>query len=138
MLYTENYMNRFLLLLTVFVILLCTSSCQLTHNDITNLPIDIVSPDFEYIEIDDKPYDYNYVVGANQLQYSDGYLYCYDSIISDKNKTLKKIDIKTGIVTSVCSDPICLHNSPECPIFGIANAFFVHNNNVFFMFSFCI
>lgn len=83
---------------------------------------------YSYTENSDRP-----VSGAPttslpwNLQYADGYLYLASfggmGIPGEANSglmyTLRRINPVTGNVTDVCPDPLCAHNSTECPFYGL-------------------
>lgn len=91
--------------------------------------------EFPYIHVEDKPYSLNANNGISKLEYSDGYIYFYNGWTSAGNKgsnTLKKLDPQTGEITSVCPDPVCTHNSPECDLYGFSDINYIYENSVIF------
>jgi len=87
----------------------------------SNFTIEIPS----YIESDDLPIAaYSRLKGA-RFQYRNGYMYFYESKAGAFNlskytpsDTLLRFNPKTGAITTVCPDPLCTHNTPECPFAG--------------------
>lgn len=41
------------------------------------------------------------------------------------NGMLYRVNERTGNATSVCTDPLCLHDSPECLLYGIKDIFYI-------------
>ncbi len=96
---------------------------------------DTIEIPFEFTESDDEPTDnYNLMLGWNILGFSDGYIYFVNGSSNpfnlQENQTLWKYNIKTNNLTSVCSDPICKHNTPSCPLYAITDQYYIYNNKV--------
>ena len=113
-------MKRIFILLFVLSVLL--TSCE--NTDVTPQPTP--ESDFPYTESDDGYLTYNAESVASQFKYHDGCLYfgggsSYaiptegDGVSTD----YLKMNLKTGNVVSVCSDPLCRHDFTDCPIYGI-------------------
>ena len=89
---------------------------------------------FEYTHSDDKLVEYNVLYG-DYLQYSDGYLYFFNGMsdfINGSSNTLMRYNVKTGNITTVCPDPLCGHNTGDCPFFGTQHTYYLKNNKVSF------
>lgn len=70
--------------------------------------------EFSYTENSDEPVSFGtQTIGT--VKYYDGYVY----IVSD---TLYRVNVSTGNVTTVCQDPICVHDSENCPLYGIGGS----------------
>ena len=96
-------MKRFVFALCLLLIL---TSCGDTE------PPERLKTDFVYTESDDYPLYF----GSSQihdLKYNSGYIYKYYS------GNLYRLNPRTGNVTYVCGDPLCLHNSADCPLYGM-------------------
>ncbi len=118
-------MRKFILLLLLCILL---SSCG---SELHYLPAESagsVDSGYAYTPSDDRPIS----SGSTEsmpwyLQYADGYLFIYGTIGSgipaaDNTGlvyTLKRINPETGIVTEVCPDPLCSHNTSDCPFYGL-------------------
>ena len=48
---------------------------------------------------------------------------------------LYKINVRTGAYINLCSDPLCSHNTEDCPFYGAANGLAFSNKYVWFMLS---
>lgn len=86
------------------------------------------SPDYSCTPSDDRPVSGGPIQSMPwYLTYADGYLYIRGTsgmgIPSPDNTsliyTLKRINPETGVVTDVCPDPLCLHNTADCPFYGL-------------------
>lgn len=124
---SPNHILSTITVLFISTLVSCSSS-------VTDQTIDYSSflQGFEYTAGDDAPYEYNCIEGGDQLQQSDGVLYFFDGFPIEQNKTLCKLTPETGLVSAVCSDPLCGHSSPDCKLFGATNHFYIYNNKVFF------
>ena len=89
-----------------------------------------------YIEDDDSILPYNQSDGWNRLKYSDGYLYFIngycDYINFPAGISLYRMNVRNGNLSSVCPNPICKHNTPECPFYGLAGSFNIYAHKVLF------
>ncbi|MBR5366390.1 MAG: hypothetical protein IK132_09140 [Clostridia bacterium] len=56
-------------------------------------------------------------IGGDQLTVEDGYLY-FDGGEGDGYVVPMRLNLETGNVTALCTDPVCAHNSVECPLYG--------------------
>lgn len=56
-------------------------------------------------------------IGGDQLTVEDGYLY-FDGGEGDGYVVPMRLNLKTGNVTALCDDPVCAHNTMECPLYG--------------------
>lgn len=92
-----------------------TLACALIFSCGDELP-ERLQNDFPYTESVDLPIDF----GSSQIHdlKSDGdYIYKYH------NGMLYRLNPRTGNVTSVCGDPLCRHNSPDCPLYGMSGVY---------------
>lgn len=121
--------NIILTILSALVLFLVSCSSTVDYID---ADYDFLFQNFEYVAGDDAPYEYNCINGGNRIQQSDGIIYFFDSIATDKKKTLYKLTPETGLIVNICSDPLCNHSSPDCKLFGSTNLFYVYNDKVFF------
>lgn len=116
----------------IVIILLSLISCddgQLEYIEKNNQK-NISDTPFEYIKFDDEPLDYyNLVVGWDQLQYINGYIYFRNGLANPfnfpENQTLWRYNVETNNITTVCPDPLCKHNTKDCPIFAISDNFYI-------------
>ncbi len=48
--------------------------------------------------------------------------------------TLYRLNPVTGNITTVCADPTCTHNSPECPFYGFDDhfEFYIENDILYY------
>ena len=56
-----------------------------------------------------------------QLQYADGCLYALIGYPSYSGNYIVRYNCASGNVSAVCSDPLCFHNTEDCPMVGIVN-----------------
>lgn len=98
--------------------------------------------DWSYIESDDTPL-LGFVVNGDKMQYHDGYLYLFSgttsSFLSLLNNgeyeiipTLIRINLETGEMTPVCSDPLCNHATPSCPFAGAINYIYINGTIIYY------
>jgi len=87
----------------------------------SNFTIEIPS----YIESDDAPIYHYGRMEKEHYQYQDGCFYFYingqgalNLSRHNKSNTLLRMNIRNGTITTVCPDPLCMHNTPECPFAG--------------------
>lgn len=117
------YIRKSAILIMVFVILFL-SSCEDTKTTKEDTLKNYTSVNTEFA---DRPVDYNIINGAYFIQYSDNYLYFYKL-----RSPLMRYNPETNNMTYVCGDPLCNHNSPDCPLYGLNTTFCVYNNKIFF------
>jgi hypothetical protein len=82
-----------------------------------------------YVSTDsgDRPVEFNATNGGNFIQYYNNYVY-----FNKLNSPLMRYNPATDIVTYVCGDPLCRHNSPDCPLYGLKTPFYIFDNKIFF------
>ena len=118
-----NDMNKkiirfiYFIFMFAFIFLFSCENKELKYIE-KNKTEDTIEIPFEFTESDDEPTDnYNLMLGWNILGFSDGYIYFVNGSSNpfnlQENQTLWKYNIKTNNLTSVCSDPICKHNTPR-------------------------
>lgn len=101
---------------------LLTVSCESTElryidKDERNLN---ESAEFTYTASDDEPCYFG-SQSIDELKYHDGYIYIVCG-------TPYRLNTETGNVTTVCGDPLCTHDSDECPFFrnsGTGTAYYI-------------
>ena len=78
------------------------------------------SAEFTYTASDDEPCYFG-SQSIDGLKYRDGYIYIVCG-------TPYRLNTETGNVTTVCGDPLCTHDSDECPFFrnsGTGTAYYI-------------
>ncbi|MBO5274617.1 MAG: hypothetical protein J6I45_08400 [Clostridia bacterium] len=118
------YLNIFILIIVV----LC--SCDqnvindINKNDLINENFDQKTA-FEFTPSDDRAAEAQNVVTRNfgSVRYHDGYVYIFSS------GQAFRFNPETGNITNLCSDPICLHETDECPFYGIRTNQQIHIND---------
>jgi len=121
--------------------LLCTilplSSCS---DNIYELPEDTSPPETSA----PNPYningtDFEYTLGNDPLTNISSFLTsvfglrCYDNYIYMSGRYIYRYNPKTGNVTHVCADPLCMHNNDDCPFYGFLDGTFkIHDNKVYY------
>ncbi len=88
------------------------------------------------IVCDDNPVSYNIFDTGSVIQYSDGFFYFLSLETGNGKRLMRNTDLfkynsQTAGLTYVCQDPVCEHNTPDCPLFGHATMFF-YKNKLFF------
>lgn len=96
---------------------------------------------FCYEDTEDRPINrFNIKYGYEGLLYENDYIYFRNGwanpFIFPENQTLWRYNIKTNNITSVCPDPVCKHNSVNCPLYAVSDIFYIHNNKVFANFKY--
>lgn len=110
-------MKRILSVMIVSVLLL--ASCSRENTDVIKTSTDAPAvPGYTYTESSDGILDFGSRSGFG-FGYYDGYIYV------TANGMLYRINERTGNATSVCADPLCLHDSPECLLYGIKDIFYI-------------
>ncbi len=118
-------MRKFILPLLLCILL---TSCGSELHYLPDETAETADTGYTYTHSDDRP-----VSGGPTesmpwyLQYADGYLYIHGTdgigIPAADNTglvyTLKRINPETGNVTDVCPDPLCAHNTTDCPFYGL-------------------
>ncbi len=131
--------NGKIILALLFLLLLLLVSCNTNNRTIPLITSVNSNSAFIYTDSDDIPLttNYNAINGISKLQYSDGYLYfnnCFAANMMNlsENRTLMRYNVKAGTLTSVCTDPLCKHNTIECPFYAMYDTFYINNNNILF------
>jgi hypothetical protein len=91
--------------------------------------------DFEYTESDDEPIMYNTLNGGSEVKYFDGCIYFFNGNSSGRQKnhaTLYRFNVKTGNLTTVCPDPLCEHNTPDCPFYSMDSIYYIYENKIYY------
>ena len=126
-------MKRIFTIITIIMLLLSLSACVSNNQD--NIPIhvsDYFLNDFSYVESNDKPYSHNCINASVALQYNEGNIFFWGGPVGQWGATVCKLNPLTGIFSSVCIDPLCNHNTPDCSFFGLRAWFYVYDNKVFY------
>ncbi len=58
------------------------------------------------------------LIAGDQLTVEDGYLH-FDGGVGDGYVVPMRMNLETGNVTALCTDPVCAHNTVECPLYGM-------------------
>ncbi len=78
---------------------------------------DPVREGWTYVPPENGPYEGCARNLADGLTVEGGFLY-FDGGVGEYTVPTR-LNLATGNVTAVCSDPLCAHDSPECPLYGI-------------------
>ncbi len=104
------------------------TSCEnnLTYLDTTPVADSSATGEYTYTESDDGVLPYNPLNGSEYLQFRDGFLYFFSTAGGSSGiSTLMRLNVKTGNITSVCTDPLCQHDNADCPFYGVNNFWIV-------------
>ena len=63
------------------------------------------------------PYEGAFKNLSSQLYMEDGALY-FDGGLGDGKLVPMRLNLATGNLTAVCPDPVCAHDTTECPLYG--------------------
>lgn len=134
--------NRLLALFTIFCCLIILVSCRQTANNTSSDPINTPSiqldaathphaSGFEFTPNNDHMSDRlpDIANGISPIRPMDGALYLVD------RSMVYRYSIETGGVIPLCNDPLCMHNSTDCPFYGLNTVLrMIHasNNNIFY------
>lgn len=134
--------NRLLALFTIFCCLIILVSCRQTANNTSSDPINTPSiqldaathphaSGFEFTPNNDHMSDRlpDIADGISPIRPMDGALYLVD------RSMVYRYSIETGGVIPLCNDPLCMHNSTDCPFYGLNTVLrMIHasNNNIFY------
>ncbi len=125
-----SWVNTLLILLFVQI---TVTSC---NDNIPNMPsVTDGYLDFEYTESDDEPILYNTLNGGSEVKYFDGCIYFFNGNSNgrqENHSTLYRLNTKTGNVTTVCPDPLCKHNTPDCPFYAMDSSYYIYKNKVYY------
>lgn len=114
-------------ILLFFLCLTLLSACTTQPADID---LENLVGDFPYTAVDDDIPNYNFIRSSLSIQYSGGYIYFFDPI-SNMYPVLSRYNTQTGLITTICADPICQHNDPDCPTFGEMPCPYIYNNTLY-------
>lgn len=116
--------------LTMMILLSCSKSALAPEGKA------LANNGIDYTQDDDSILLYNQSDGWNRLKYSDGYIYFIngycDYINFPAGISLYRMNVSNGNVSPVCPNPICTHNTPECPFYGLAGSFNVYSHKILF------
>lgn len=137
-----NFRKIFAVLCFLCCFLYCTSCSNelqyLDDYDTGSAAINI-NENFSYTASDDVPLNYNIILGGDDIQYSNGYIFFHNVgrvpniYMFPENKTLCKYNVKTNNLTTVCPDPLCLHNTKQCALFGMGSIKYIHNDKIIYL-----
>lgn len=126
--------KTFLILISILLIFSCFSC---TRQELTYLSEEApktldtnISQVYSYTPTDDGLENVNFsgaYMGMNDLYYNDNNMY-FRSL-----DMYYKIDLETGVLTSLCKDPVCDHMTKECPFWslgGITSYFYVDGTDI--------
>ena len=131
--------SAFCVMAISIMLITCGCSNDLHEIDMTNDNASISQTEFKYTDSDDLPLTYNAIKGMETFQYDNGYLYFKNERVSQldpkymlADRTLMRYNCKTDTLTFVCNDPLCSHNTEDCPFYAMYNAKYVYNGNIYF------
>ncbi|MBR4742716.1 MAG: hypothetical protein IK082_00785 [Oscillospiraceae bacterium] len=79
---------------------------------------DPVREGWTYVPPENGPYEGRArLIAADGLAVVDGYLY-FDGGVGDGYVVPMRLNLETGNVTALCPDPVCAHDTVECPLYG--------------------
>jgi len=123
--------QNLLRLLALFCCAVMLVSCQNT-----DLP-DTTESDTESVQDIDKIMD-TYSLTGSLIQYHNGYIYMhsgvnYNTTMSSSMGTLVRYNPETGNITTVCPDPLCMHDTVDCPFAGAIPFFYMKDDSIIYM-----
>ncbi len=95
----------------------------------------ISDAEWTYVESDDVPLN-DFVSSGEWYQYYDGCLYFFNGntdAFMNANTTLMRLNLKTGNMTTVCSDPLCTHKTQTCPFAGMISCLYIDGANLVYI-----
>ncbi|MBR5679507.1 MAG: hypothetical protein IKX19_02555, partial [Clostridia bacterium] len=103
----------FIIILSALLLL----SCAKPQPETLPTP-DPVREGWTYVPPENGPYEGRArFIAADGLAVEDGYLY-FDGGVGDGYVVPMRLNLETGNVTALCADPVCAHNTTECPLYG--------------------
>lgn len=114
-------MKKLCILLAALCLL---SSCSQSSNTPTRRP-DNTPDNLNYTEIKDDPVTGNIVGFYEDMQYTDGILYFFSEGV------LQRLICSTGNVTTVCPDPLCMHDTSACPLYKVDSYVAAPDGNIY-------
>jgi len=96
-----------------------------------------------YTESEDNPLP-NYILTSKRYQYYDGCLYFMNGASQNNYvlpltimenyspTTLVRMNIRTGNITTLCPDPLCMHTTVDCPFSGVISYFYIEDGIVLY------
>ena len=120
--------------IAMLTMLTMTSCDDITYIDNDKID-DTNNHTFSYVDSDDLPLECNAINGVNVLQYSDGYIFFNNNYNRDiynfpENRTMMKYNVSTNNLTSVCQDPLCFHNTIDCPFYAMYRTMYVFDGKI--------
>jgi hypothetical protein len=73
--------------------------------------------------------------GGSEVKYFDGCIYFFNGNSygrQENHATLYRFNIMTGNITTVCPDPLCAHNTPDCPFYAMDPDYYVYKNKIYY------
>lgn len=122
-----------ILILSLVCSLFACSQIEINDN-VQELKAQVLNEDWSYSASDDHPIDL-YYIPTKSLQYVNGSIYVFNRTIDDI-VTLVRLDQESGNITSVCSDPLCNHNTIECPFGGNISGISIYQDEIYYWRSF--
>lgn len=132
----SNLLYAFFVSLTILSLSACNADpTYIDYPTQSNSNTPTINNSFSYTHVEDKHYKYNAIRGVEQLKYDNGYLYFFNGNASPHEKTgatLMTLDLEKGDLLSVCPDPLCTHDNPECDFYGFDISFYVFDNSIYY------
>jgi len=135
-----KHKNIFTLLIILISVLLL-SSCGNTVPETDNTKQQTEDIDIETIPAAPEPEVYSdlpinqYVIESNAINYYNGGLYLFKGMSSssawDPSQFIR-YSLETGNTVFVCPDPLCMHDTEDCPFTGRINVFFIRDNKIYY------
>ncbi|MBQ8512720.1 MAG: hypothetical protein IJ497_08910 [Clostridia bacterium] len=94
----------------------CSSPVYLPADETDAVP----AVPFTYTESDDSIPPGN-AQSNDDMLYHGGYIY----IMPGDKQPVYRYNVKTGNVTCMCQDPLCMHDTEECPLYGLRLQFYI-------------
>lgn len=72
------------------------------------------------------------LIGCQQKNADDVYPYIYYDDVGDGQSVMKQFNVNTGKMYDLCMDPLCDHNTEDCPFAGLCQLFGVEDGNMYY------
>jgi len=115
---------------TILSLTSCKNTTQLYEDD---NPLDAVVNESDIDKIIDT-----YFLTGSLLQYHNGYIYLHNGLFVNATMTggrgtLVRYNPETENITTLCADPLCMHDTAECPFAGSIYFFYMKDNSIIYM-----
>jgi len=136
--YIKRYLRNTAYQLIIICCILVLLSCQQAEIPGTSIPPSTdTSADTDTVSGIDANLNRYVFTGSKMIQYN-GYLYFQSGLFENFDMDPEygypvRMNVKTNNITYICPDPLCGHDSVECPFAGNIINFYVEDNKIYYI-----